>query len=51
MFLMSCTVVDTVDAEQLILVLAIKSHEITVQEALLGDLVLIGHRIQVQACA
>ena len=48
MFLMRSTAIDTVDTEQLELVLTVEGDEIIVEEALLRHLVFVGNAVEVQ---
>lgn len=48
MFLMRCAAIDTVDTEQLELVLTVKSDEIIVEETLLRHLIFVGNAVEVQ---
>lgn len=48
MFLMRCAAIDTVDTEQLELVLTVESDEIIVEETLLRHLVFVGNAVEVQ---
>ena len=49
--LVNCATVDAVDAEKFPLVLAVEGDEIVVDQAFLGELVLVAHPVQLQACA
>lgn len=48
MFLMRCAAIDTVDTEQLELVLTVEGDEIIVEETLLRHLVFVGNAVEVQ---
>lgn len=51
MVLVDCATVDTVDAEKFPLVFAVEGDEIVVDQAFLGELVLVADPVQLQTCA
>ena len=51
MVLMDRASVDTVDAEQFELVLAVEGDEVVMDQALLGQLVVVADFVEFQACA